>query len=90
MCTCVEGNNVGLLCREHGEIPEQNSMVLGRFMVPSCVGLRDVLGGGDVGGWDGAVKFKGLSVGWGTDGRFQGLFIKCGLKISGLIYMVHG
>ena len=41
-------------------------------------------GGG--GGWDSAVKFKGLSVGWGTDGRFQGLFIKCGVKIPGLIY----
>ena len=57
-------------------------------MGPSCVGLRDILGGG--GGWDGTVKFKGLSVGWGTDGRFQGLFIKCGVKIPGLIYMVHG
>ena len=46
--------------------------------------------GGGGGGWDGAVKFKGLSVGWGMDGRFQGLFIKCGVKIPGLMYMVHG
>ena len=37
LCTCVEGKNVGLLCREHGEIPEQNSMVVGRFMGPSHV-----------------------------------------------------
>ena len=45
LCTCVEGNNVGLLCIEHGEIPGQNSMVVGRFMGPSCVRLRDVLWG---------------------------------------------
>ena len=56
MCTCVEGNNVGLLCREHGEIPEQNSMVLGRFMIPSCVGLRDVLGGWGRLGWCSEVQ----------------------------------
>ena len=45
-------------------------------------------GGG--GGWDGAVKLRGLRVGWGTDGRFQGLFIKCEVKIPGLMYMLHG
>ena len=36
--------------------------------------------GGD---WDGAVKFKGLRVGWWRDGRFHGLFLKCGVKIPG-------
>ena len=32
------GEQCRILCREHGEIQEQNIMVVGRFMGPSCVG----------------------------------------------------
>ena len=44
-------------------------------------------GGGRL-GWCGEVQ---RSKCWmGSDGRFQGLFIKCRVKILGLMYMVHG
>ena len=59
----------------------------GQIHGPIMCRVKGCFGGG--GGWDGAVKFKGLTVGWWRDGRFHGLFIKCGMKIPGLMYMVH-
>ena len=46
------------------------------------------MGGGGRLGWCGKVQGSKC---WMWDGwEIQGLFIKCGVKIPGLMYMVHG